>query len=82
MNDWKDANVSTVICHCRNVTKKEIIMAINNGARNLDDIRRMTNACTGTNCKYANPAGKPCGGDVLEMIFYYTPLAEALQDKK
>lgn len=76
--DWKDLNVSSVVCYCENVTKKEIIMAINQGARTVDDIREKTGACAGKRCRLTNPRGICCRGDVEEMIAYYAPLADAL----
>lgn len=77
--NWKDAPAARVICYCKNITKAEIIRAITNGARNLDDIRRMTSACTGTKCETRNPSGKCCGGEIVEMLSYYAPVAEALR---
>ncbi|MGO1470206.1 MAG: (2Fe-2S)-binding protein [Tissierella sp.] len=47
----------TIICYCSNVSEEEIIDAINNGARNLPDIKRMTGACTIGNCKEFHPKG-------------------------
>lgn len=78
MVDWKDAHVTQTICYCKKVTKKEIIYAINEGARTLDDIRRMTTACTGDKCKLLNPSMKCCGGDIQAMIDYYAPFVEAI----
>ena len=77
--DWKDQNVNSLICYCKKVTKKDIILAINNGARTLDDIREATDACTGDQCRVLNPTGRCCGGDIQAMIEYYAPLAEAFK---
>lgn len=46
---------SEIICYCSNVTKDEIIGALENGARTLNDIRQMTGACTKGDCKNRNP---------------------------
>lgn len=46
-----------MICYCSNVTKGQIIDAINNGARTMADIRRMTGACTVGKCKELSPRG-------------------------
>jgi NAD(P)H-nitrite reductase large subunit len=75
--NWKDSPVSRKICHCANVTKKDIIHAINRGARSLDDIKRMTGACVNdrTTCN----ACMNCYIDVQEMIDYYAKLADALR---
>jgi NAD(P)H-nitrite reductase large subunit len=77
MLNWKDAPVTRTICNCKNVTKKDIIHAINQGARNLDDIRRMTEACMNT--RERNPYCMNCRVDVEEMIAYYGAMADALR---
>lgn len=46
---------SEIICYCSNVTKDEIVAALENGARTLNDIRKMTGACTIGDCKNRNP---------------------------
>lgn len=46
---------SEIICYCSNVTKAEILTALENGARTLADIRRMTGACTKGDCKNLSP---------------------------
>ena len=40
-----------IVCYCSNVTKGQIVEALENGAKNLKDIRRMTGACTVGRCK-------------------------------
>lgn len=80
--NWKDAPASRLVCYCKNVTKENIICAITNGARSLEDIQRETFACTGGKCKTENPSGMCCEKDILEMLAYYAPLAEALHWKK
>ncbi|MDR1650606.1 MAG: (2Fe-2S)-binding protein [Synergistaceae bacterium] len=75
--NWKDASVGRVICSCRNVTKKEIIAAIQSGARSLDDIRKHTGACLDTHEN--NPRCMDCRLDAAEMLAYYSALADALK---
>jgi NAD(P)H-nitrite reductase large subunit len=47
-----------LICYCDNVTKGEIIAAMEQGAKTLKDIRRMTGAATTCRCAELNPSGK------------------------
>lgn len=61
----------TIICYCSNVSEEEIIDAINNGARNLPDIKRMTGACTIGNCKEFHPKGTWCAKDILKLLEKY-----------
>ena len=44
-----------IICYCSNVTKDQIIKAMEQGARTLNDIRKMTGACTLHRCKELSP---------------------------
>ena len=44
-----------MICYCSNVTRGQIINALENGARNLNDVKRMTGACTLRECKTLSP---------------------------
>lgn len=46
-----------IICYCSNVTKAQIIKAMEQGARTLNDIRKMTGACTLHRCKELSPKG-------------------------
>lgn len=46
-----------IVCYCSNVTKGQIVEAIENGARTLDDIKKMTGACTVGRCEELNPKG-------------------------
>ena len=47
-----------IICYCSNVTKADIIKALDNGAKTLKDIQNATEACTKGMCKELNPKGK------------------------
>ena len=44
-----------MICYCSNVTRGQIIEALENGAENLNDIKKMTGACTLRECKTLSP---------------------------
>ncbi|MDR1509527.1 MAG: (2Fe-2S)-binding protein [Synergistaceae bacterium] len=77
MLNWKDAPISRVICHCDGVTKEDIIFAINDGARSLEDIARMTGACRNSREKVNTCMN--CRIDVQEMIDYYAAMADALR---
>jgi len=44
-----------IICFCSNVTKGQIVQAISDGAKTLDDIRKSTGACTVGRCKELSP---------------------------
>lgn len=46
-----------MVCYCSGVKKGQIIEALDNGAENLADIKRMTGACTIGRCKELNSPG-------------------------
>ena len=47
-----------MVCYCAGVTKAQILEALDNGARNLNDIKQMPGACTIGRCKELSPTGK------------------------
>ena len=59
MNDEnkKQMGPAGMVCWCSSVTRSDILVALNQGARTLDDIKSMTGACTLDRCKELNPAG-------------------------
>ena len=44
-----------MICYCSKVTRADIIRALDNGAKNLSDIKKMTGACSLRDCKTLSP---------------------------
>ncbi len=48
----------TMVCFCSKVTAGAIRQAVRDGARTLDDIRRMTGACTIGRCRELSPRGR------------------------
>lgn len=47
-----------LVCFCSNVTAGTIRQARRDGARTMDDIRRMTGACTLGRCAERSPRGR------------------------
>ncbi|MBN1333718.1 MAG: (2Fe-2S)-binding protein [Synergistales bacterium] len=72
---WLEKGAHETVCYCKNVSKMQILSAITiEGAKNLDDIKRITGACTGGECKVKNPSGKCCSGDIQEILDLYLPI--------
>lgn len=61
-------NEDRIICYCSNVSEKEIIDAILSGAKSLDDIRRITKACTIGRCKELSPNKRCCSPDIMKIL--------------
>lgn len=60
MLKWADGN--TIICRCEEITRMEIEEALDQGARTLDDIKRLTRCGMGI-CQW-----KACKTSVLEIL--------------
>jgi bacterioferritin-associated ferredoxin len=59
MNDINPDKKQDVVCHCSGTTKRQIKALINNGADTLDEISRMTGACSGCGA---------CDVSVMELL--------------
>jgi bacterioferritin-associated ferredoxin len=64
----KDANPK-YICYCNQVTEEQIINAVlNDGAKNIKDIVRLTGAMKNGRCEINNPLGKCCSHSIQQVI--------------
>lgn len=56
--DIRRAPSSEMVCYCANVTKAQIMRAVEAGAQSLKDIKAATGACTQGRCREASPRGR------------------------
>lgn len=64
----KDANPK-YICYCNQVTEQQIINAVlNDGAKDIKDIIRLTGAMKNGKCELNNPLGKCCSLYIQQTI--------------
>lgn len=63
-----EAPLDETVCWCSGVSKRSILDAIRNGARNMDDIRRMTGACTQGRCKELSPRSRCCSKEIKMLL--------------
>jgi bacterioferritin-associated ferredoxin len=64
----KDANPQ-YICYCNQVTERQIINAVlNDRAKDIKDIVRLTGAMKNGKCELNNPLGKCCSPIIQETI--------------
>ena len=63
-----EAPLDEIVCWCSNVSKQSILDAIQNGARSMGDIRRMTCACTVGRCKELSPRGRCCSIEIKMLL--------------
>ena len=59
------------MCYCDQVTKGQIIAAMEQGAKTLSDVKRMTGACTSCRCEELNPSGQCCARDIACVMKEY-----------
>lgn len=60
-----------IVCYCSNVTKEQILSALANGGETMEDVRRMTSACTLGKCKELSPRKKCCSSVIIKIIEEY-----------
>lgn len=63
-----DAPIDEMVCWCSSVSKQSILKAIEHGARSMDDIRKMTGACTLGRCKELSPRGRCCSKEIRMLL--------------
>ena len=63
-----EAPLHETVCWCSGVSKQSILDAIQNGARTMADIRRMTGACMLARCKELSPRGRCCSIEILKLL--------------
>ena len=63
-----EAPLEEIVCWCSGVSKLIIMDAIRNGARKMDDIRRMTGACTQGRCKDFSPRSRCCSDEINILL--------------
>lgn len=65
-------NNEDMVCYCSNVTKGQIVAALEQGAKTIDDIRKATGACTLGKCKEMSPRGTCCSPIIMDIIREYS----------
>ncbi len=61
------------ICYCIGITKGEIVAAVRAGASTLDEVKKATKACTGSDCKHTNPLKRCCSKEIKKLIALESP---------
>lgn len=57
-----------IVCYCSGVSRKDILFALDQGAKTLQDIRELTGACTQGRCRELSPRKRCCSVEILELI--------------
>lgn len=66
--DVRKAPLDETVCWCSGVSKRTILDAVSRGGRTLDDIRRMTGACTVGRCRELSPRGRCCSVEIRLLL--------------
>lgn len=59
---------SEIVCWCSRISKQTILQAVIDGARTLEDVSRMTGACTQGNCRRLSPRGRCCSIEIIRLL--------------
>ncbi|GAB4280773.1 MAG: hypothetical protein Kow0029_25580 [Candidatus Rifleibacteriota bacterium] len=70
--NWVEAPEDSIVCYCQNVSKKKICQAIENGAKTVADITRLTGAGKGNQCLQLNPRKRCCHPDIDKILKLYS----------
>jgi bacterioferritin-associated ferredoxin len=65
---FKEADSPRPLCYCKQVTEEDVITAIENGAKTLDEVKQVTRIGGGGQCKITNPAGRCCSRNYKPFI--------------
>ena len=65
---FKDNNDNVPICYCSDLTRGEIIHAVENRCRNIDEVQTFTQKNITGFCEERNPLGKCCRNVFLKTI--------------
>jgi NAD(P)H-nitrite reductase large subunit len=60
--------MDNIVCYCSNVSRDEVVQAIINGAKTLEDIRKTTKACTIGRCKDYSPRKQCCSSEIKNLL--------------
>jgi len=65
---FKEKTSPRPLCYCKQVTEEDVIKAINNGAKTLDEVMEVTHIGGGGFCKFTNPYGRCCSRNYMPFI--------------
>lgn len=65
---FKDSGLDVPICYCSALTRGEILNAVKNGCKTIDEVQKYTNKNITGKCREKNPLGKCCGNVFLKTI--------------
>lgn len=63
--------IGEYVCYCNHVTEEDIVNAIKNGAKNVQDVIKKTGAMKNSNCAINNPKGTCCYSDIVYVFNKY-----------
>lgn len=63
-----EAPASEIVCWCSKVSKQTILRAVIDGAGTLEDVSRMTGACTQGDCRRLSPRHRCCSIEIIRLL--------------
>ncbi|MCQ8892475.1 MAG: (2Fe-2S)-binding protein [Candidatus Methanosuratincola sp.] len=65
---FKESGPPRPLCYCKQVTEEDVISAIKQGAKTVEDVIEATGIGGGGLCKFTNPYGRCCSRYYLPFI--------------
>lgn len=65
---FKETTAPRPLCYCKIVTEKDVIEAIENGAKTLAEVKKATGIGGGGYCELTNPGGACCSRNYVPFI--------------
>lgn len=76
---WQDAKENDLVCSKNNVTKRNVLTSITNGADTVESVKKNINFSCNGSCAAKNPSGKPCDENIEALLKIYAPLFKLMK---
>lgn len=67
----EEVTIGEYVCYCNHVTEQDIINAIQDGAKSVQEVIDWTGAMKNSNCAVNNPKGTCCYPDIVCVFDKY-----------
>jgi len=65
---FKEKGSPKPLCYCKQVTEEDVVQAIKDGARSVEDVERITGVGNGGYCIVTNPSGRCCRNFYVDTV--------------
>ena len=76
---WQDARENDLVCSKNNITKRNVLASITNGADTLQKVKEGIGFSCDGSCANKNASGKACDENIKALLEIYAPLFELMK---